>query len=137
MTDFKTLPAVATSVPYLCKKCNGEKYHRVLVHKTPTTAQIECEQCHSKKTIGLARAKKPVMARKARAPVNEAPALWVAKNQKLGTDKIQDYQMRGSFSVDQALKHSTFGIGFVIKSEPKKIEVVFPEFVKVLVQNQQ
>ena len=66
-----SLPAVASNFHTDCKKCGQERYHRVLAHPTPTTAKLECEVCHSKKTYKLdegntsvAKAKKPAAPKK-------------------------------------------------------------------------
>ncbi len=133
MTELKELPEVAKSLPYPCKKCDGEKYHRVLVHKTSTSAQIECEHCGSKKTLKIGVKKK--VTRKKRAPKNEAPEMWAALNEKVGTEKIKLYKMSDQFEENQALDHPTFGTGYVTKALPKQIEVVFPEVIKILVHN--
>lgn len=52
------LPAVAKSFSTECKKCGTERYHKVLTHLTATSAKIECEICHSKKTFKVGAEKK-------------------------------------------------------------------------------
>ena len=57
MSDVLVLPAVAKNVLYQCKKCDAERYHRVLAHTSETSAKIECEICGSKKTFKLTKPK--------------------------------------------------------------------------------
>ena len=47
------LPPVAKSFYTFCKKCDVDRYHMVLAHTSSTTAKIECEVCHSRKTYSL------------------------------------------------------------------------------------
>lgn len=61
--------------------------------------------------------------------------LWQTMNDKLGTDKPLPYRMNGTYTVDSALEHPKFGLGYVIMSGPEKIEVAFQDQNRFLVQN--
>lgn len=139
MTEFKTLPPVAKSVSYQCKKCDGEKYHRVLAHKTATSASIECESCGSKKTLKLASAKKKASSgtttRKRVTAQSKIPKMWEEFNEKVGVESAVPYKISSSFQENQAIQHVKFGMGYVTKAFSHKIEVVFQDSIKELIHN--
>ena len=56
MTTDAALPPVAKSLFTFCKKCNADRYHRVLAHTSTSKAKIECEICKSKKTYTAPKA---------------------------------------------------------------------------------
>ncbi|MCB0390995.1 MAG: hypothetical protein KDD58_06885 [Bdellovibrionales bacterium] len=61
--------------------------------------------------------------------------VWEGLKENADLDTVQDYNVRGSFSENSAIKHPKFGIGIVTESLHSKIEVVFKEGSKSLVQN--
>lgn len=140
MTEKLTLPPVAKSFYTFCKKCNIDRYHRVLAHTSETTAKIECEVCHSKKAYSL-----PKAGSEARRAKNAAAKTSARKtshtgeyelyNQKMMAEEPIKFSVRTKFSENQKISHPTFGIGFVQKVYPEKIEVIFPEELKSLVHN--
>lgn len=140
MSDLSVLPPVAKNVLYPCKKCEAERYHRVLAHTSDTSAKIECEICGSKKTFKL-NTKKPSASKRAKASTTAkkrasktlAPTLWVELNEKFGSDNAQDYNFRTSFEANTILNHTKFGIGYITKVEGQKMEVVFQDQVRQLV----
>ena len=131
MTTEQTLPAVAQKVYIECKKCNAERYHVVLAHKTPTSAKVECEVCKKKSTYSIAKkaAKKPA---KKRAVVGGAK--WTDLVEKAKGTPVP-YTMKGKFGLDTAIQHPKFGLGVIIVSAPGQIEVVFEEGTKNLIHN--
>lgn len=138
MSAILVLPAVAKSLPYPCKKCEGEKYHRVLAHTSSTTAKIQCEICGSKKTLNIltkkaAPAKKTTVATKKSASKSLAPSVWSDLQQKIGSQGATTYSFKTTYQTHQAIEHAQFGIGFVTKVQGQKIEVVFQDQVRQLV----
>lgn len=142
MAELLTLPPVAKSVLYNCKKCGTERYHRVLAHKTSTTASIQCEICSSKKTFKLETPKKSSSSSPKKAVVRKttvsktlAPSLWQDMNNKIGPQSAEPYSIKGNFNENDAIIHTKFGIGYVTKVEAQRIEVVFQDSIKQLVHN--
>lgn len=138
MSDMSVLPPVAKSVLYACKKCEAERYHRVLAHKTETSAKIECEICGSKKTYSLKKktttAKKKTSATtKKRASKTIAPTLWADLNEKFGSKDAQSYNFKNTYEANTILDHAKFGIGYITKVEGQKMEVVFQDQVRQMV----
>ena len=60
---------------------------------------------------------------------------WATKNGDLATNP---YRLSSTFEVGEAMKHPTFGKGFVSEvTSPKKIDVIFEVGMKKLVHNLQ
>ena len=73
--DDLVLPPVAKKVSYYCKKCDSERYHVVLAHKSTIAAQIQCEVGNSKKTYKITEPKKgKTMAKKKKTATRKTAA---------------------------------------------------------------
>lgn len=134
------LPPVAKSFYTLCKKCEAERYHRVLAHTSSTTAKIECEVCHSKKSYSLPKA--GGMAKKATTKTKTTKARksshaddFQAIQLNRGTENGTPFSIKTKFSQDQKIQHPTFGVGFVKSVQPDRIEVMFESEIKTLMHN--
>ena len=55
--------------------------------------------------------------------------------EKFKEKKPMRYSMSGSFKADDVIAHDTFGIGFVISTSYKKMDVVFSDRLRILVCN--
>jgi len=137
------LPAVASRMYTACKKCDAERYHIVLAHTNSSSAKIECEVCHSKKTYKLPAARKPKKATGA-AAVKKTQAAESRKNahNKEYEDLVaaaegsaQGYNMKMKFNLNEKIQHPKFGVGVIKMALPDKIEVVFADEVRLLVHN--
>ncbi len=137
-----TLPAVAKSFFTLCKKCDAERYHRVLSHASSTSAKIECEICKSKKTYTLPKpggssVKKKVstgvraVATRKNSHSNEYNSLMTNR----GGEKGIVFSIRTKFSLDQKIDHPKFGPGFVKGVLIDRIDVMFEDELKTLIHN--
>jgi hypothetical protein len=134
------LPPVAKSIYLECKKCGAEKYHRVLAHTSATSAKVECEICGSKKTYKLPRAAKKVSrtGKPRVSKVNGAKAHDEEYGKLIEAAVAQaaaPYSMATRFSINQKLQHPKFGVGVIRMSFEDKIEVIFPDQVRLLVHN--
>lgn len=137
-----TLPAVAKSFFTFCKKCNAERYHRVLAHKTSTSASIECEICKSKKTYSLP---KPGVTRK--APSSSAGRTTARRNSHAdeynqlmmnrGSEQGLPFSIRTKYELDQKIDHPKFGAGFVKNVLTDRVDVMFQDELKTLMHNKQ
>ncbi|NUM60265.1 MAG: hypothetical protein HUU56_16655 [Bdellovibrionaceae bacterium] len=145
-SEQNVLPPVAKSFFTFCKKCDIDRYHKVLAHKTATSAKIECEVCHSVKTYSLPKTK----AKKTSGTTGvKRVGRAVSENQKKSSHKNEyeslmespskgemlDYNIRSKFAESTKLKHPKFGLGYVKVAHSDKIEVIFSDEVKVLVHN--
>lgn len=141
MTDI-SLPPVAKSFFTFCKKCNADRYHKVHSHKTETSAKIECEVCHSKKTYSLP---KPGTARKAplakgvkRVGGGRRSSHADEYNQLMmnrGTEAGVPFSIRTKYTIDQKIDHPKFGPGFVKTVLIDRMDVMFQDELKTLMHN--
>ena len=148
MSEELTLPAVAKSFYTMCKKCEGDRYHRVLAHKTATSAKIECEICKSVKTYSLPKtgsaspsarrlsgAASAASTKKAAASARSHTGQYEIFNANRMKDEPTPYSTKGSFKETQKLTHPKFGIGFVVKAYDNKVDVIFVDEIRTLLQN--
>jgi hypothetical protein len=142
------LPAVASNFYAECKKCEVERYHKVMTHPTPTSAKLKCEVCGKTSTYKL-NSKKEKTAKTPKL----AGAAKIAKEKSLGKKAqaykdefdsvVKDpnsesaiiYNMKVSFKEKQTLRHPKFGVGYVKSAHIDKIEVLFVDEARFLVHN--
>jgi hypothetical protein len=135
------LPAVAKSFFTFCKKCDVDRYHKVLAHTSPTSAKIECEVCHAKQKYSLPKEKKAsTTARKPRAAsANARKSSHQSEYNDLLTSlaamEEKPYSLKAKFEIANKINHPKFGVGVVRSVQPDKIEVVFSDEVKLLIHN--
>ena len=134
-----TLPPVAKSFYTFCKKCEADRYHTVLAHKTAKSASIQCEICKSKKSYSLP---KPGSAKKSTARTTGTGTSrrshagdYEVRSQNMQNKEATPYSIKGKFSENEKINHAKFGIGFVIRTFDDKVEVIFSDEVKSLMQN--
>ncbi len=74
--------------------------------------------------------------RKSVRPKRKDPAKdFELLSEKFKGKKPVRYSMSGSFKEDDVIDHSTFGKGIVISTSYKKMDVVFPDKLRILVCN--
>ena len=138
-----TLPLVAKSFFILCKKCEADRYHKVLTHTSSTSAKIECEVCHSKKTYTLPKAGDSV-AKKAttgKAKTTKSPRRSSHADEfnqlmmNRGTEQGVPFSIRTKFVKDQKIDHPKFGAGFVKSVLIDRVDVMFLDELKTLIHN--
>jgi len=139
-----TLPRVATNINVFCKKCDTDRYFKVITHTSDTSAKLKCEVCGCSRTYNLAEESKAYVpkgktARAPRAPketaaakASKSQAVWLTMKEEYKGPQAVDYSISNKFADQTSLNHPTFGLGFVTKSLPSKIEVVFSDGVKEL-----
>lgn len=137
-----SLPPVAKSFYTFCKKCEADRYHVVLAHKSATSASIQCEICKSKKTYslpkaGAAKSTKSGGPGRAGAPRRTHTGDYEVRLQNGQSEAATSYSIKGRFSENEKINHAKFGIGFVIKTYPDKVDVIFTDEVKTLMHNRQ
>ncbi len=134
--NIDQLPAVAKNIYLPCKKCDENRYHRVLAHKSKNSAKLECEICSGKKTFTLKKArKKATGAKKKTATKRVKKNSFAALLTDIGTEGTVPYSMKSKFDEKAAIDHSKFGLGFVTESTALKVQVVFEDATRELVHN--
>lgn len=140
MEDLK-LPPVAKNVLHFCRKCDAERYHRVLAHISSLNAKLECEVCKSKATLKVTEPKagRKMVAKspggKKKSPVNTHKQMYQEFCEKVGLENPAPYNIRTQFSKDAAIQHPKFGVGFVTQALTDKIEVCFEDSARLLIHN--
>jgi transcription elongation factor Elf1 len=132
------LPAVAQNVFTACKKCGEDRYHKVLAHKTASSASVQCEVCGAKKTFKLTKPKAPRKAsskKKDGKSASPAHPSWTTLNETIGAGEANNYKMSDYFKLNTGIQHPKFGLGYVVFESPSRIDVVFEDAVRSLVHN--
>ena len=78
--------------------------------------------------------KKSRSVKKQEAAIEAQNTLFKELSEKMGQVKAQPYRMASIYPVDSVIEHPKFGLGFVSVSWPDKIEVVFQDVNRHLVQ---
>lgn len=137
-----TLPPVAKSFYTFCKKCDVDRYHIVLAHTSSTTAKIECEVCHSRKSYSLPKtgSSSPSARRLSGQSSTTKKSTSHTGDYEVRVQNTQNseplpFSIKNKYVENQKISHVKFGIGFVQKVYPDKIDVVFSDEVKSLVHN--
>ena len=133
--DIKELPAVASNFFFYCKKCEGERYHKVLTHPTSTSAKLECEVCGAKQTFKLGAKKKAAGTGRKRKKTPTPEEVWSDLKTKVNLENIESYNMKKRFAAETAIEHPKFGVGVVTESNGLSILVTFQDGEKSLVHN--
>lgn len=133
--DLKELPAVASNFYYPCKKCEQDRYHKVITHPTKTSAKLECEVCHAKQTFKLGKKKTAATGGRKRKKTPTPAEMWVELKQNVDIANPEPYNMKKRFSAETAIDHPKFGLGVVTESTGISIQVAFEDGVKSLVHN--
>jgi MinD superfamily P-loop ATPase len=138
------LPAVAKNVYYFCKKCDQERYFKVITHTSPTTAKIKCEVCGAHKSYNLEEVNKPASERgkaktgrasKSKDTKGGISSTWLTLKEKHEKASPVGYKVNQRFADNDSIMHPVFGLGFVTKTFPAKIEVLFSEGIKELIHS--
>lgn len=142
MTEL-TLPPVAKSFHTFCKKCDSDRYHTVLAHTSEKSAKLQCEICKSKKTYTLPKEGAAVKTKKTPAVPGAKKAANAARSHSsqyeiLNQNKMADdpipYSMKTVFKDHQKVNHPKFGIGFVLKTDKDRMDIIFSDEVRTLMQ---
>lgn len=142
MTTDAALPPVAKSLFTFCKKCNADRYHRVLAHTSTSKAKIECEICKSKKTYTAPKAGATPVRKKVSTGTktvggrrtsyaDQYATLMLNRGAEAGTP----FNIRTKFAVDQKIDHPKFGPGFVQSVLVDRMDVMFSDELKTLMHN--
>lgn len=148
--EITEIPAVGKNFYVMCKKCETDRYHIVLAHKSSRSAKIKCEVCGSQKSFSLPK----VQERKSSKPAgSKAPTSRKVVSEESRRSQhhaeyenllkqhdatpTQKYSMKSKFELNHKVDHPKFGLGLIRNVQIEKIEVVFADEVRVLVHNRQ
>lgn len=145
--ELNKLPPVAKSFVMKCTKCEGEKFHTVLVHLSSDTAKVACDICKKKSTYKLGSEKKlkalskgpsSSLAKKSTALSGKGDFIHKESYQKLIAEskgEASPYSIRSRFVLKEKIQHPKFGLGVVCRVLDDKVEVLFENDMKLLVHS--
>lgn len=132
---LKSLPRVASNVYLPCTSCDREgSYHRVLAHTSSTSAKTQCEICGKKKNLKL-DAPKSSGTRRARTTTTTQGEKQFHQLLEQFEETSTPYSIRGQFPKDTVIEHPKFGKGVITASHQDRIQVLFRDGVRDLIQN--
>ena len=138
MTKTKDKTPVAQNVITMCTKCKLQLEHVVLFHSVEGIIEkVKCHTCGSEHKYRPEKSKSPKKAVKTpsskRTKKLDLTRDFETLTEKFKGKKSMRYSMSGSFKADDMIEHKTFGLGIVISSSYKKMEVVFSDRPRILV----
>jgi len=135
----------------ICPRCKEETIHRVVAMVEGKIHKVICSRCNSqhryRPSLAAMTKKVPLPSeRQARvlqkiasgqtSQSQESLGVWEELKERAGQVEPLPYDQSASYSVNQAVAHPTFGLGFVLKViDDSKIEVIFEHHIKILVMN--
>ena len=132
---LKSLPRVASNIYLECANCDRDgSYHRVLAHTSSTSAKTQCEICGKKRTLKLASASPRSAKPRSAARTTTGEKQFQELIEKFG-DSITPYSIKGYFTKDTVIDHPKFGRGVVIVSYDDKMQALFRDGLRDLIQN--
>ena len=108
--------------------------------KKTTTRKTKAEKKQTSKKTTPANKPKTVTKRKRKASTETGPSLEERKQwQKLAKEyagkKTPSYDMKKNYQDISAIKHNSFGLGFILAKYNNRLKVLFEEGTKVLISN--
>jgi hypothetical protein len=134
MIENKDKTPVAQNVVTKCTKCKIQLEHVVVSHnKEGIIEKVKCLTCGSEHKYRPEKknpSKKGVRTKK----TDPARDFGLLTEKFKGKDPVR-YSMSGSFKADDVIDHNTFGMGIVISTSYKQMDVVFSDRPRILVCN--
>ena len=134
MTDTIT---VSGEIVAWCTKCKLELAHTIVAIVDDLPKKVQCNTCNAKhnyRTKPQPRSTKAVRKPKLKEPTYEEHLDRLTSGD---LSNSKEYNIKGIFEKDEIIDHPRFGIGVVLSVvKTNKIEVLFREGPKLLIQNQ-
>ena len=124
-----------------CTKCKSELVHRIFAMVDDIPKKVICNTCKGKHNYRTKPPEKkaPKSNKTARKTKHQETDYneYVSRLTGLDPSDANKYSMKGSFKKDEIIDHPKFGLGIVLSViQAHKIEILFKEGSKLLVQNQ-
>ena len=133
MIENKDKTPVAQDVVTMCTKCKIQLNHVVISHNEEGIIEkVKCHTCGSEHKYRPEKKKPP---RKTRAKKTDPARDFDLLTEKFKQKKPVRYSMSGLFKADDVIDHDKFGIGIVINTSWKKMDVIFSDGPRILVYN--
>jgi hypothetical protein len=133
MTDNQETTPAAQNVTAICAKCEILRDHvAVSCNEKGVIVTVKCIMCGNEQKYVPEKIKTP------RKKAVRAKKVDPARDFELLTEKFKGkkptrYTMTGLFKAEDVIDHGTFGLGIVIGTTFKQMEVVFSDRPRILV----
>lgn len=135
-------PEIGAEVEALCPKCKGATVHVIEVIKTPELMKVMCKTCLNSHRFrppkgGAAKSLKTPKVKKPKLdPQTREERKWNRMLEHADREKAVSYTMNSSFTENDVIDHTKFGVGVVVKIlDHGKITVIFQDGLRNMVQN--
>ncbi|MDB9822523.1 hypothetical protein OAC89_02375 [Deltaproteobacteria bacterium] len=137
MIKNKDKTPVDQNVVTKCTKCKIQLDHVVVSHnKEGIIEKVKCSTCGSEHKYRPEKKKSP-KKKSVRTKKKDPARDFELLTEKFKGKKPVSYSMSGSFKADDVIDHNTFGIGIVISTSYKQMDVVFSDRPRILVYERQ
>mgnify|MGYP001263837666 CR=1 FL=1 len=132
--------SVGEDVDAWCSKCKMELAHTIIAIIDELPKKVKCNTCGGQHNYRLKPGKKSdgKIRKTNRKTKSSISNLEIYESHLAGFDlsRATKYKMEGSFTQDEVIDHPFFGAGIVVSVvNSKKIEILFKEGTRLLVQN--
>ncbi|HSP20579.1 MAG TPA: hypothetical protein VLQ79_13755 [Myxococcaceae bacterium] len=126
---------VGGEVDASCTRCKMELAHTILAMVGPKIVRVRCNTCGGDHVYRGTQSRSRAAAAKPRAtPAERTVVAWDAQLAALDVGSAQDYRPDQHYTVDQVVRHPTFGLGIVRAVRQDKMDVAFKAAERTLVQ---
>ena len=138
MATDKDKTPVAENLDTMCTKCKLELSHVVIAHNMKgVVAKVKCRTCGSEHKYNPRKKTTQKTTKTAKKATRTKKADYTEEFQKLA-EKYKEkepvhYSMAGSFEPEDVIDHQNFGMGIVMNVSYQKMEVAFPDGLRILV----
>jgi len=132
------------SIDAWCTKCKLELEHTIIAMIDNLPKKVKCNTCNGQHNYRAKPAEKTragsgstTTARKTRSK-QATYEEYISRLTGGDLSKARKYALTGNFEKDDLIDHSKFGIGVVLSViNPNKMEILFKDGPRLLIQNQQ
>jgi hypothetical protein len=126
---------VGGEVDAACTRCKMDLAHTILAMVGTKIARVRCNTCGSDHVYRGTQPGARSAAGKPRAALAEKTLVgWEAQLAALDVAGAEDYRPDHRYTVDQVVRHPTFGLGIVRTVRQDKVDVAFKTAERTLVQ---
>ncbi|MDD5434075.1 MAG: hypothetical protein PH343_01470 [Nitrospira sp.] len=123
-----------------CTKCKLVLGHTIVALVNNLPEKVKCNTCNGEHKFrstqaGKGRPRSTTSTRKSKTPGTKHND-YITRLETYDVSKAQLYNINGNFKKDALIDHGKFGFGIVLSIiQDKKIEILFKDGSKILVQN--
>ncbi|MCB1153084.1 MAG: hypothetical protein H6684_13120 [Deltaproteobacteria bacterium] len=129
--------SVGGEVEAKCGACKAVRSHVIIAMVDGRPARVECLACHAvhnyRPAVPEKTVRKHMTASAAPRRSSSSSGSKASGRVMLDPDNAVDYSPKGNFEPGQTLRHKTFGLGLILRVEPKRMTVSFGSDVKMLI----